>query len=345
MTNQSSYEIKPLSMEDKKKLKRQYLFFIVFGVFLGAIFFFIFKLVLPNGEMGMVPVFVFTAIALIFAAVISYFFWSTYTDLKKGVKHCYIGFVTDKRINKHTTSSARHSSRGGSSGYGSSRKTTQTHYYVSVENKEHSVSYKHYSQTTLGDKVYLEVSPKKKEILTFTILEKNTETIDFTDTTTITNKQIFAPNEKSVPMRTKDIELVKKVFFKSIRKDLMFLIPITILLFVLWKGIFIFLIPLVIALVYYAIKVLIKFNQYVKFSRNGFLKTVTKAQVKDKLKITSNRNSTKFQLKTSNGSINVSEHIYNQIQHSQIIFLHKATFINVLYEVSFDDKNLVMFKN
>ena len=83
MTNQSSYEIKPLSLEDKKKLKRQYLFFIAFGVFLGAIFFFIFKLALPNGEMGMVPVFVFTAIALIFAAVISYFFWSTYIRSEK----------------------------------------------------------------------------------------------------------------------------------------------------------------------------------------------------------------------------------------------------------------------
>ena len=139
MATQNFYEIKPLSLQDRKKLKRQYVYIIVFGAFVGAIFFFIYNFVLSTGQMGNIPVFVFTAFALIFALFISYFFWSTYTDLKKGIKHCYTGIVTDKRINKHTSSSARHNSSG-SHRNGSSRKNTQTHYYITIEDKQHSIN-------------------------------------------------------------------------------------------------------------------------------------------------------------------------------------------------------------
>lgn len=337
MVPQNQYEIKSLTLQDRKMLRRQFLFLIAFGVFVGAIFFFIFKFVLPTGEMGYIPVFVFTAFALIFGGFISYFFWGTYIDLKNGVKQCYTGIVTDKRVNKHTSSSARHNRSGGSHAYGSSRKSTQTYYYISIENIEHSVSYKQYSQAKLGDKVSIEISPKKKEVLDFKVLEKNNDTTTLSHYTI--SKKRYERDEKSFPMTIREIELVKKMFFKTIRKDLMYLIPIIILLFVLWKGIFIFLIPLIIAFIYYSFKLLIKYNRYAKFNRNGYLKTVTKVQVIDKLKATSNRSSTKFQIETNQGNINVSEHIYNQVQASQVINLHKASFIDLLFEVSFDYDN------
>ncbi|MBN2867142.1 MAG: hypothetical protein JXK08_00585 [Flavobacteriaceae bacterium] len=334
MTSQNLYEVKPLSLQDRNKLKRQYVYLIAFSVFVGAIFFFIYNFVLSASEMGNIPIFVFAAFALIFALFISYFFWSTYTDLKKGIKHCYTGIVTDKRINKHTSSSARHN-RGGSHRNGSSRKNTQTHYYITIQDKQHSVNYKQFSQVKINDEVYLEVSPKKKEVLAFNVLEKNTETTESYNSTI--RKQNFDNIEKSLPMREKDIELVKKIFFKKTRKNLMYLIPITVLLFILWKGLFIFLIPLIFAFVYFSLKFLIQINQYAKFKRNGYLKTINRVEVIDKLKTTSNRHSTAFQIKTSNGVFNVSEHIYNQVQAPQNLLLHKASFVNILYDVSIDE--------
>lgn len=237
MTSQNLYEVKPLSLQDRNKLKRQYVYLMAFSVFVGAIFFLIYNFVLSASEMGSIPVFVFAAFALIFALFISYFFWSTYTDLKKGIKHCYTGIVTDKRINKHTSSSARHNS-GGSHRNGSSRKNTQTHYYITIEDKQHSVNYKQFSQVKINDEVYLEVSPKKKEVLAFNVLEKNTETTESYDS--IMRKQNYENIEKSLPMRDKDIELVKKILFKKTRKNLLYLMPITVLLFILWKGLFYF---------------------------------------------------------------------------------------------------------
>jgi len=319
MTSQNIYEVKPLSQQDRKKLKRQYVYVITFGAFVGAIFFFIYNFVLSSSEMGNIPVLVFASFALIFTLFISYFFWGIYLDLKKGIKYCYTGIVTDKRIDKHTTSSAQHNRAAGSHRNGSSRKNTQTHYYITIEDKQHSVNYKQFSQVKINDKVYLEVSPKKKEVLAFNVLEKNTETTESYNSTI--RKQNFDNIEKSLPMRENDIELVKKIFFKKTRKNLIFLIP------------------LIIAFVYYSFKFFIQINQYAKFKRNGYLKSLNKVKVIDKLKTTSNTKSTAFQIKTSNGVINVSEHIYNKVQAHQNLLLHKATFVNILYDVSIDELN------
>ena len=319
MTSQNIYEVKPLSQQDRKKLKRQYVYVVTFGAFVGAIFFFIYNFVLSTGQMGNIPVLVFASFALIFTLFISYFFWGIYLDLKKGIKYCYTGIVTDKRIDKHTTSSAQHNRAAGSHRNGSSRKNTQTHYYITIEDKQHSVNYKQFSQVKINDKVYLEVSPKKKEVLAFNVLEKNTETTESYNSTI--RKQNFDNIEKSLPMRENDIELVKKIFFKKTRKNLIFLIP------------------LIIAFVYYSFKFFIQINQYAKFKRNGYLKSLNKVKVIDKLKTTSNTKSTAFQIKTSNGVINVSEHIYNKVQAHQNLLLHKATFVNILYDVSIDELN------
>ena len=319
MTSQNIYEVKPLSQQDRKKLKRQYVYVVTFGAFVGAIFFFIYNFVLSSSEMGNIPVLVFASFALIFTLFISYFFWGIYLDLKKGIKYCYTGIVTDKRIDKHTTSSAQHNRAAGSHRNGSSRKNTQTHYYITIEDKQHSVNYKQFSQVKINDKVYLEVSPKKKEVLAFNVLEKNTETTESYNSTI--RKQNFDNIEKSLPMRENDIELVKKIFFKKTRKNLIFLIP------------------LIIAFVYYSFKFFIQINQYAKFKRNGYLKSLNKVKVIDKLKTTSNTKSTAFQIKTSNGVINVSEHIYNKVQAHQNLLLHKATFVNILYDVSIDELN------
>ena len=319
MISQNIYEVKPLSQQDRKKLKRQYVYVVTFGAFVGAIFFFIYNFVLSSSEMGNIPVLVFASFALIFTLFISYFFWGIYLDLKKGIKYCYTGIVTDKRIDKHTTSSAQHNRAAGSHRNGSSRKNTQTHYYITIENKQHSVNYKQFSQVKINDKVYLEVSPKKKEVLAFNVLEKNTETTESYNSTI--RKQNFDNIEKSLPMRENDIELVKKIFFKKTRKNLIFLIP------------------LIIAFVYYSFKFFIQINQYAKFKRNGYLKSLNKVKVIDKLKTTSNTKSTAFQIKTSNGVINVSEHIYNKVQAHQNLLLHKATFVNILYDVSIDELN------
>ncbi len=341
MTNPNQYETKPLSVSDKKVLRKHLVSFLVFGVSVGAILLLIFNLVLLDGETGRAPVFIFSGLGLVFTALIFYFFRGTYLDLKHGIKYCTTGFVTDKRINKHTTSSASHN-KGGAQPYASSRKNTQTHYYVCVENKEYSVTHAHYLQAQLGDLVYLEISPRKKEILAFTVLEKGKQPTKLP--TDAQNDQDFASEQKSAAMPTEEVKLVKKMFYRGLRSKLIYLILVTILLVVLWPGIFIFMVPLILAFAYYTIAISIQLYRYAKFYRNGCVKTITKISVVDKRKTTSNRNATKYQLESSNGPISVTEAVYNQIQESQILYLHQASGLNILYQVSFNGQSFSLLK-
>ncbi|WP_299011187.1 hypothetical protein [uncultured Tenacibaculum sp.] len=332
---ENNYEIKPLSSKDKKKISQQYVFLVIFLIFVGGIFFFIFKNVLKPAKFSTIPIIVFAIFLLFFLSIIVYTFWSTYIDLKKGIKHCYTGIITDKRIDKHTSSSKSFTSRAGNR---SNSTTTKTSYYISVDIQEHSIPYTVYSKATIGDKIYLEVSPKNKEVLTFTILENHQQSIE------VNNTLNFIPNKsKTMPMSQKEVDVVKKIFWKKMRKRLIFVIAFALLLLLLWQGIFIFIIPVLVAFVYASFKLLIEINNYATFFRNGKLKQITTVQVNDKLKITSNRNATKFRLVTNNGNIDVSENIYNKVKSNDIIDLHKASFITILIAVNFNSHNIYLF--
>ncbi|TXE13088.1 hypothetical protein FUA26_04650 [Seonamhaeicola algicola] len=328
----SNFEIKPLSSQDRNKLKKQYLFAILFLLVASAIFYFIYAFVIKPDNFSTIPIVMFSMFLLFFAGIFSYIFWNTYIDLKRGVKHCYTGIISDKRIDKHTTKSRSYNTGLGTN---TRHKSNRTYYYISIDNNEHSVPYSEYAKVSVNDKVYLESSPKSKEVLAFTVLEKHLNSAN-----NITNSLHVIPfKSKSItkPMRQQEIELVKKLVFKKIRKNTIYFLLSAMLLFVLWTGFILFLIPLIIAFIYYAITALIQLNQYTKFKRNGCLKTISKVQVIDKLKTTSNKHSTGFKIKTNNGIINVTALVYNKIQASQYINLHKASIINIMYDVSFDE--------
>lgn len=214
-------------------------------------------------------------------------------------------------------------------------KSSRTYYYITIDNNEHSVPYSKYAKINVNDKVYLESSPKNKEVLAFTKLEKNQNPV--TSTTNTSYSASFKSKSITKPMRQSDIDLVKKIFLKKVRQALIYMAIYSILLFTLWQGIFIFLIPVIIAFIYTSIKLLILINNYAKFNRNGRLKNITTVQVTDKLTMTSNTSSTKFRVLTNVDSIDVSEKIYKKLKTNAIIELHKATFLKNLVGVSINE--------
>ena len=334
------FNIKPLSPVDRKKLSKQYIYLFGFLIVVSILFFFVYKFVITPDKFTTIPIILFSVFGLLFSAVISYVLWSTYIDLKNGIKYCYIGFVTDKRINTHTSSTNRFKTKSGNN---SRRTSTKTDYSLSIDNKEFSVSYFEYNKAVVGNKVYLELSPKKKEILAFTILEKNQESIktNFKEINSIP----YQISNNSQPMNKEEVEVVKRIFLKKLRTQLIFIAAYTLLLFLLWQGIFIFLIPVIVVFVYASFKLLIELNQYAKYRRNGKLKQITSVQVLDKLKITSNRSATKFRLITNSINADVSEKIYNKIQPNDIIGLHTASLVSILIAVSFDSDSMYILNH
>ena len=327
----TNFEIKPLSSQDRNKLRNHYLFAVLFLVVASAIFSFIYFFVIKPDNFSVVPIVMFSVFLLIFTGIVSYMFWNTYIDLKRGIKYCYTGVITDKRVDKHTTKSRSYNTRMGTN---IRRKSSRTYYYITIDNNEHSVPYSKYAKVNVNDKVYLESSPKNKEVLAFTILEKNQNPITITANTSYSAP--FKSKSITKPMHQSDIDLVKKIFFKKVRRALIYIAIYSILLFTLWQGIFIFLIPVIIAFIYTSIKLLILINKYAKFNRNGNLKQITTVQVTDKLTMTSNTSSTKFRVITNVENIDVSEKIYNKLKANAIIELHKATFLKNLVGISMD---------
>lgn len=328
----TNFEIKPLSSQDRNKLRKQYLFAALFLGVASAIFSFIYFFVIKPDNFSGIPILMFSIFLLFFAGIFSYVYWNTYIDLKRGIKHCFTGVVTDKRVDKHTTKSRSYNNRMGTN---TRHKSSRTYYYITIDNNEHSVPYSKYAKINVNDKVYLESSPKNKEVLAFTILEKNQNPV--TSTTNTSYSASFKSKSITKPMRQSDIDLVKKIFLKKVRQALIYMAIYSILLFTLWQGIFIFLIPVIIAFIYTSIKLLILINNYAKFNRNGRLKNITTVQVTDKLTMTSNTSSTKFRVITNVESIDVSEKIYKKLKTNAIIELHKATFLKNLVGVSINE--------
>ncbi|MCB0383497.1 MAG: hypothetical protein KDD05_09445, partial [Psychroserpens sp.] len=326
------FEIQPLTSQDRAKLRKQYLFAGVFLLFASAIFSFIYFFVLQAAHFSVIPIVVVSIFLLVFAGVFSYMLWNTYIDLKQGIKHCYTGIVNDKRIDTHSTKSRSYNSRVGTN---TRHRSSRRYYYVSIDSIEHSVPYSDYAKANLNDKVYLESSPKNKEVFVFTVLEKSQNPVGITNNTKLSVP--FNTTSVSKPMSSKEIDLVKTMFYKKVRRALIFIAIYGILVLTLWQGIFIFLIPVLVVFVYASIKLLIQINNYAKFKRNGTLKQIITVKVTDKLTLSSNTNTTKFRLVTNVENIDVSESIYKQIQANDSIKLHRATFLKYLVGVSFEE--------
>ncbi|WP_111308480.1 hypothetical protein [Confluentibacter sediminis] len=328
------FEIKQLTDEDRKKLNNQFWLIIVFAIFVLAIFWFIFNMLMSFSSMSsIVPYIIFGVIALIFTGVIFYLFWSTYLDLKRGVKHSYTGVVKNKRLDTHTSTSSRHITRGG---HTSSRTTVKKTYYLTLNDVEHTVSFKEYNQAHTGDTICLEVSPKKREILQFKILEKSKEDNKKPNKFTNNYRNVI----KEQPAKQSDVDIVKKLFFKKLKKSLWFFAFPTIMLLLLWTTpsalFYLFTFPLFIVFLYQGVKLLVSLNNYAKF-KNYKTKKIIIAKVLDKVTASSNKNSTKYRLVTDNGNIEVSQNIYQQIQPQQVIEMHIAKFLNITFGIKVVD--------
>lgn len=330
--NTSSCEIKPLTRQDRKKLRSQYLFAVLFLFVVIAIFSFIYFFVFKAGNLSVIPIIMFFVFIFIFVGVFAFLFWNTYMDLKGGCKKCYTGIVTEKRVDKHTSSSRSYNTRMSA---GTRHKSTSRYYYVSVGGKEHSVPFSEYAKVHVNDKVYLESSPKNGTVLAFEVLEKNQSSDS--DAKENTQTILFKSKGETQPMQLDEVAYVKKKFYRKIRKLLIYITIYSLLLFILWPGIFIFLIPLIIAFLYSTIKLMIQLYKYAKFNRNGRLKEIATVQVMDKLTMTSNTNSTKYRLKTNVGNVDVSEKLYKRVAVGNSIALHKARGLNILIGMRFNE--------
>lgn len=334
-----TYDIKPLSDRDRQYLKKQYWLIAGFALFAGGIFFVIFTAVLSGSQMSSVPLYIFGAFALIFTAVILVVLRQNYLELKHGIKHCYTGVVTNKRVNRHTTSTGSHTTNV-RAGHGSRRTTTRITYYICLDDKEFSVDASIYNQAITGDKVYLEISPQKKQVLHFRVIAPQSAPDSLSASATFAE----LPQDKECAISTRERLIVRRIFFKMWRKKLFFFLAIALFFTsVFASGFVLFTVPLAIVLIINAYKLLVPLLHYRQFLQASRPKVITPVRVKDKITLTSNRTKTRYRLLTSEGPLDVPEAIYTTVTKSEVLLVHRAVVIDTIFAVQHKQSNALFY--
>lgn len=336
-----TYDIKPLSDKDRQYLKKQYWLIAGFSLFAGGIFFVIFTAVLSGSQMSSVPLYIFGIFAAIFATVITVVLRQNYLELKHGIKHCYTGVVTNKRVNRHTSSTGSHTTNV-RAGHGSRRTTTRTTYYICLDDKEFSVDAGVYNRATTGDEVYLEISPQKKQVLQFQVIAPQSDQESEPHATS----PLFTEHhqDKECAMSGEERLIVQRIFFKVWRRKLYFTLAIAILFMpVFTTGFVLFTVPLAVVLIINAYKLLVPLMHYRQFLLAARPKVITTVRVKDKVTLTSNRTKTRYRLVTSEGSLDVPEAIYANVTKSDLLSVHRAVFIDTVFGVEQKHSNALYY--
>lgn len=334
-----AYDIKPLSDKDRQHLKKQYWLIAGFSLFAGGIFYVIFNAVLSGSQMSSVPLYIFGIFAIIFATVITLVLRQNYLELKQGVKHCYTGVITNKRVNKHTSSTGGNTTNV-RAGHGSRRTTTRTTYYIYLDDKEFSVDASVYNQAASGDKVYLEISPQKKQVLQFRLVEPQSRPH--------TQRTAYVPVErrqdKECAISEEERLIVRRIFFKAWRKKLFFTLAIAILFAPVFTTDFIlFTVPLAVVLIINAYKLVVPLLRYRQFLHTARPKVIICVRVKDRVTLTSNRSKTRYRLVTSEGPFDVPESIYTCVAKSDVLSIYRAARINTVFGVEHQQSNTLHY--
>ncbi|MDG6097544.1 hypothetical protein EXU34_08815 [Alteromonas sp. ZYF713] len=338
-TLQKAFEIKSLSDKDRQYLKKQYWLIAGFSLFSGGIFFVIFTNVLSGSQMSSVPLYIFGLFALIFATVIMVVLRQNYLELKHGIKHCYTGVVTNKRVNRHTSSTGSHATNV-RAGYGSRRTTTRTTYFICLDDEEFSVNAGIYNHAITGDKVYLEISPQKKQVLLFRVIEPQSVTDSVTPGATFAE----LTQDKECAISAKERLIVRRIFFKMWRKKLFFFLVIALFFMsVFASGFILFTVPLAVVLIINAYKLLMPLLHYRQFLLGSRPKIITSVRVKDKITLTSNRSKTRYRLVTSEGPLDVTEAIYSKVAKSDVLAVYRAVGIDIVFGVQHKQSNALFY--
>lgn len=333
---------KPLTPKDKKKLRSKLTFVGFFAIVAIAIFYLIFTFVLKdfsNSEgVGYIPIIIFGVFGLFFAGIIFYIAWSCIQDINTGVKNCFEGIVEDKRLN--ISQSTSHSSGGGRRSGGSKTKTKRD-YYVTVAGTEHNVEYSMYHNVSVGDEIYFEIAPKSNALLHYEVLEEavvEPKRVQSYSRTSYPNSKI-----RKAPLTARDKDVLKSFFSKKLRSRLITIaflaFPVLGLLLNGLGGLLVFLFPLPIILIYQLYKLIRFYSKYQKSVSEGRKNLIT-TQVTDKLFTTISRNGAKSQkraIKTTYGSVSVSEEIYQKLNSGDKITIHEALHLSHALGFSLDE--------
>jgi len=337
----STYDVKPLSDKDRQQLQKQYWLIAGFALFAGGIFFVIFTNVVSGPHMSQAPLYIFGVFAVIFATVIVVVLRQNFLELKNGVKHCYTGIVTNKRVNRHTSSTGSHSTNV-RAGHGSKRTTTRTTYYVSLDDKEFSVDASVYNQASAGDYAYLEISPQKQQVLQFRVLaaQPQEHSQGYAPSSTANER----PRDKECAISAKERLIVRRIFFRAWRKKLFFFVAIALFFIsVFTTGFIIFTAPLAVVLIINAYKLLVPLLQYRKFLHAARPKIISSVRVKDKITLTSNRSKTRYRLLTDDSALDVPEAVYQSVTKFDVLSVHRAVGIDIVFGVEQKQSNALFY--
>ncbi|MGB3467502.1 MAG: hypothetical protein WBA74_19610 [Cyclobacteriaceae bacterium] len=327
-----------LEAGDIKKLRRQFLPMLIFPVAAGAIFYFIFNFVISDfGDSfseGGVFVYIFILFGLFFFGIIAYIIWSYAADLKKGIKQRITGVVTDKNLYiKRTTST------GAGRRNGSSTKTTK-YYYVFIDNIKYTMDYRSYNNVTVGDTIRYDRAPKSGLTLDIQILE-DAETPQIIEAKAIDLSYLQTKIEP-VELTAEDLRAMKRSMLTSMRRKFAWMVPSLLIIFSLvsagLSGLLIFLFPIVIIAGVQFYKIIRYFLNYQRNKSNG-MKHGETAIVTDKVTVTSNRASERYQVNTSIGGISVNKSAYDVLNNNDRVIIWRPAFGRNKLSVVTMDKN------
>ncbi len=333
---------KPLSQKDKNRLRKKLTFIAFFAIVVIAIFsmiyFFILKDFSESESIGYMPMIVFGAFALFFASMISYLGWSCIQDINAGVKNCFEGILEDKKLDIRQSTS--HGARAGVRRSGN-RSSTKRDYYIIVDGIEHKVDFSMYNYVSVGDHIYFEIAPKSNVLLHYEILEEVVS--ESKHIKRHTSARYPDSKIRKTPLTREDKEALQKLYTQKLRKRL------TVIAFIAFPiiglslnglgALLVFLFPLPIALAYQIYK-LISFHLKHRKSVNEGRKKLITTQVTDKLFTTVSNSKGKHNkrtLKTTYGSINVSENIYQTMNTGDEITIHEAPYLSYSFGISVDE--------
>ncbi len=337
---------KQLTHSDRKKIRNKIWLtasFILFVIAIfGCIYFFVLRDFSKNDDdFGYIPMVIFGIFALFFVGVIGYMISIFIKDLKVGVKNCYEGIIEDKRLNikKTTSNKASVGTRGGRS----SRTNTKRYFYMTVNGEEHKIEYPVYASIKVGDTIYFEVAPTSNVMLTYKILESESDKV-VRNTPKIHPKEYPNSRIRQAPLTREDKENVYGYYTVALRKRLTIIVfmalPILGLMYVDLLGLIVFLFPIPIILVYQLYKISMLYVNYKKSIHNG-RKDVIETHITDKLFTTISNNGRKsntYKLVTTYKTIAVPETIYGNFNTSDEITVHKASHLPAVIGISLEEE-------
>jgi hypothetical protein len=324
----------PLSPEDGKKIKKQMIPILGFGVIVIIFFSFMYSFMAeslgnPFAE-GEFFGYIIVAFALIFIGVVGYMFWITMFDLKGGFKYRITGVVTDKCLNVVSSNSSSHRKPTSS---------TKRYYYLYIDTNEYKVEYQHYTKVKVGDGIIMDMDPKSNVIFNFTITEHGTEEERKEKSA---SQMAFVSTEVSeTPFSREDYSALYNQFIAALKSKLVWMIfPLFIIVPLVVSGmgsLLLFLFPVVLIFIFQVLGA-IKLGLCYQKSRDYGNKEVITDIVRDKSTQTSNSNSNKNIIRTTNQVIQVNEQLYDILKSGDKILIFKGKYTKQALGIMTSDK-------